>query len=206
MIKINRLVFYLFLFAFAISLSFLFWLSSSKSKLSNNLFVLKNELSESKNELDVYNKLYESLASSYLNVFEINKNYFTSYLDDVLDISYELDKNLLIFVNSEADCSLCIDNEMFFLESLVQEFDGEIVVFRNFLNPKDLKFFKSNFPAVQNIISIDNDAYASFFLGEKPFPFYVLFKSSQKHPLFFSPNTHFPDITKRFLAIKFNEN
>lgn len=41
MIKINRLVFYLFSFALATSLSLLFWLSMSKSNLINNVLVLK---------------------------------------------------------------------------------------------------------------------------------------------------------------------
>lgn len=169
---------------------------------SLTLINLEDELVVSNATIDFQSYELESITATYLNSSRILEDSFVSYVHKLIDNDFEVSKHVLLFINSDKDCNMCIDKEMFFLDSIVNNFDGEIIVLRNLIDLDDFKFFIKNYPSIKKMYPLNNEIYSSFFLDQNTFPFYALISRKQRGASFFVPNADFPYLTKRFLKIK----
>lgn len=172
-----------------------------QKKILATILDLQNQLSITENLIDAQEYKLSSISETYLNSFQVSKRNFRAYVSKTKISEISDTKATLFFVNSDKDCDLCVDNEMFLLDSLSSVFEGNIIVLRYFSDVNDINFFSNNFSSIKEIYPLTKEGHQSFFTGSSSFPFYALVINSLYDPIFFAPHADFQGLSSRFLQM-----
>lgn len=145
-----------------------------------------------------------SLYATITNLFQIHKSNFQFFLKNRIELDNPGEKAQFYFVSSHNDCGMCVENELFFLDSLAKINKAEFTVLRHSNSKKDFQFFKRNFNRNLIVIQLTESEYKSFFTNVYRFPFYY-HEDSMGNPRFFVPNREFPKVTHDFVKAVFSK-
>jgi hypothetical protein len=177
-------------------------LKSNKQLNAQELLLSRNvqEIDQIRQEQDW---ITSSLYTTITNLFEIHKSRFQVFLNNRIELDNPDEKTLFYFVNGHNDCGMCVENELFFLDSLAQINEAEFIVLRHSNSKKDFQFFKRNFDRNLTVIQLSNEEYESFFTNAYRFPFYY-HEDLMGNPRFFVPNREFPKLSHDFVKAVFS--
>jgi hypothetical protein len=144
-----------------------------------------------------------SLSASITNLFEIYESNFYVFLNNRIELDNPDQKPRFYFVSSHNDCGMCVENELFLLDSLAKVSEIEFIALRYSNSKKDFQFFKRNFNRNLIVIQLTESEYKSFFTNALRFPFYY-HEVLKGNPRFFVPNREFPRLSHDFIKSVFS--
>ncbi len=175
----------------------------SQKKLNEKNYIIGKSI-EKINQIEIENKwINRSLTKTIVNITRINNCNFKLYLNKSLERNKAENKKQFYFVSSHSDCGICVENELFFLDSLAKVSEAEFTILRHSNSEKDFQFFRRNFVRNLNVIQLAESDYNSFFTNMYKFPFYY-HEDSSGNPRFFVPNRELPKLSHDFMKAVFS--
>ncbi len=145
-----------------------------------------------------------SLYATITNLFQIHTSSFQVFLNNRIELDNPKEETRFYFVSSHNDCGMCVENELFFLDSLAKINETEFTVLRHSNSKNEFQFFKRNFDRNLTVIQLTESEYKRFFTNAYRFPFYY-HEDSTGNPRFFVPNREFPKLSHDFVKAVFSE-
>lgn len=181
-----------------------FLVLKSKKQLNAQELLMSRSVEEMDQVRQEQDWITSSLHETITNLFQIHRSSFQVFLNNRIELDNPNEKTRFYFVSSHNDCGMCVENELFFLDSLGKINETEFTVLRHSSSKKDFQFFKNNFDRNLTVIQLTESEYKSFFTDAYRFPFYY-HEDSMGNPRFFVPNREFPKLSHDFVKAVFSE-